>query len=330
MEGRKTGRKIRNAAVVLLVAGILVFIFGRDYQAILAEVRGISPWGLLLLLGAGMGYQLLEAAVFFTVLRGQLPSFGYGQAVTLTFLAVFGNTTTSGAGSIPLQSAYLYRRGLPVGSGIGLMMLEYILHKTSVFIYAAATMLIQGGWLRREIPSLMKYIYPGFAICGVIIAALLLLCTWTQVRRCLSWVIGRLPDREPWNRRRTEWERNLEALYDAAASLLRDRRRCLQVMLLNLCKLSWLYGIPFLCLRLLNVPGQEAGRVMALSSVMLLITGALPNVAGVGPMEFAFILLFSPGVGRVAASSALVLYRVATYFFPFLVSVGVVWRGRRD
>ena len=62
-------------------------------------------------------------------------------------------------------------------------------------------------------------------------------------------------------------------------------------------------------------------EVQLLSSLMLLITSALPNVAGVGPMEFAFLLLFSPWAGTAAASSALVLYRVAMYFFPFLLSV---------
>ena len=62
---------------------------------------------------------------------------------------------------------------------------------------------------------------------------------------------------------------------------------------------------------------------------MLLITSALPNVAGVGPVEFAFLLLFSQTADAGAASAALVLYRVATDFFPFLLSVIVFLREEK-
>ena len=70
-----------------------------------------------------------------------------------------------------------------------------------------------------------------------------------------------------------------------------------------------------------DLPGGNDAQMLA--SLMLLITSALPNVAGVGPMEFAFLLLFAPWADTAIASSALVLYRVATYFFPFLLSVVV-------
>ena len=68
---------------------------------------------------------------------------------------------------------------------------------------------------------------------------------------------------------------------------------------------------------------------LLLAALMLLITSALPNVAGVGPMEFAFLLLFAPWADTAIASSALVLYRVATYFFPFLLSVIVFLREEK-
>ena len=63
--------------------------------------------------------------------------------------------------------------------------------------------------------------------------------------------------------------------------------------------------------------------------VMLLLTGALPNVAGVGPTEFAFLLLFAPYAGQSGAALALVLYRAFTYYLPFLVSIGPFCRMGR-
>lgn len=56
---------------------------------------------------------------------------------------------------------------------------------------------------------------------------------------------------------------------------------------------------------------------------MHMIANALPNVAGIGPAEFSFLLVLSHYLAGGKLSSALVLYRTATYFFPFMVSIFV-------
>lgn len=97
----------------------------------------------------------------------------------------------------------------------------------------------------------------------------------------------------------------------------------------SLAKLFVLYSIPYAALRLVGCTALNFAQAQLLASLMLLITSALPNVAGVGPMEFAFLLLFAPWADTAIASSALVLYRVATYFFPFLLSVIVFLREEK-
>ena len=62
---------------------------------------------------------------------------------------------------------------------------------------------------------------------------------------------------------------------------------------------------------------------------MHLISNALPNVAGVGPVEFAFVLIFSHYMEYAQVSSALILFRVATFFFPFILSILVFLRAQR-
>lgn len=87
--------------------------------------------------------------------------------------------------------------------------------------------------------------------------------------------------------------------------------------------------VPFLSMRALNINSMTFGKTQTLSAIMLLLIGVLPNVSGAGPAEF-FLLLFTPLIGRVSAFSALILYRVATYFFPFLLSIGVFLKVRKN
>lgn len=331
MGNRKEVNKkgIVNGVLLLFIVLLLLRVFGKDYREIADRLSRLSPAGLILILGAGVVCQLLDAAVFHTVIHRNQLSFPYGSALTVTLLTVFANVTTSGIGSIPLQSFYLYRHGMPVGSGIGAMTLEYALHKTTVFFYAAVAMCIKGPWLCDTIPGLGAYLLPGFIINGVIITALILACTCEKVKQLLLWLPEKLPNTQKWEKRRAEWKHNLTCLYEETGRLLHSPSCCTQVLALNICKLTWMYLIPWLSMRVLGIGGPEATQVLSLSAAMLLITGAIPNVAGVGPMEFAFLMLFTPYIGSAQACSALVLYRVATYFLPFLMSLFVFWKVRR-
>ncbi|MGN1147456.1 MAG: hypothetical protein ACI4TB_03475, partial [Lachnospiraceae bacterium] len=209
------------------------------------------------------------------------------------------------------------------------MILQYVFHKTTVFLYAAFMILMQGQWLKSAIPGLVKYIYPGLIACALIIVFLVLLCTWTPIQQLLLWIIGRFPDTGKWGNRKDTWGSNLKILYAESKEMLRNRTCCRNAMILNLLKLFWLFMIPFVCMRALNITGITWGRTQTVSAIMLLLIGVLPNVSGAGPAEFSFLLLYTPLIGRVSAFSALILYRVATYFFPFLLSIGVFFKVRK-
>lgn len=122
----------------------------------------------------------------------------------------------------------------------------------------------------------------------------------------------------------------MEILYAESKEMLRNRTCCRNAMILNFLKLFWLFMVPFLSMRALNINSMTFGKTQTLSAIMLLLIGVLPNVSGADPAEFAFLLLFTPLIGRISAFSALILYRVATYFFPFLLSVSVFLKVRKN
>ena len=318
-------RKSLWAGLAMLVfLPLLVFwVFRDDYQEIWSNVRRAPAGGLLLLLGLGIAYQLLESAAGLTLIRSQLPDLRFWQAAEVTFLGVFANVATFSAGIIPLQSWYLYRRGLTAGSGAGTMTLEYTFHKSAILVYATVMLLLQGRWLAGQDAGLARYMLLGYGVCTLIIIGLLLLCAWAKLQRLACLGIDRLPEGGKWGARKTAWKLNLTALFAQSHRLLRDRRRLCQVLAWNSLKLFCLYLTLFLSIRLIGGAVLPLWRVQLLGGLMHIIVSALPNVAGMGPAEFSFLLVFSHFVGGGQLSSALILYRTATYFFPFIVSIFV-------
>ncbi|MGN0372777.1 MAG: YbhN family protein [Enterocloster sp.] len=310
-----------NLITVIILSLLVFLVFRKDYQKIIECLRHVSVLGVLLILSLDLGYQFLDSAARRILIHTRMPSFGMRQAAGITFLGIFGNVSTFSAGIIPMQSYYLYQYGVPAGSSIGMLVLIYVFHKITVFLYAAVMMLVHGKWIKEIMPELIRYINLGFVLCALIIIILVLICTWEALQRFGILAIEKLPDTDKWRERKETWRKNLESLYRESRNLLKNHRYCLKLILMDILKLSCLYMIPFWCMRVLELPGIGFWKAQALSSIMVLIAGALPNVAGMGPAELSFMLLFSVCIGRVQATAALVLYRVATYFFPFLISI---------
>ena len=113
----------------------------------------------------------------------------------------------------------------------------------------------------------------------VVSAALVLVCTWERVKSLALRCIGLLPETEKWAQRKASWRANVESLYGEAQHVLKNRSCCGKALALNILKFLCLYAAVFLSIRLVGGPALPFWRVQLLSSVMVLISSALPNVA---------------------------------------------------
>lgn len=323
--GNSKRKTIISSMITLFVlALVLTLVFRGQGKEVLQCLRTVPISGVLWLLLLAFGCPVLDAAAEWVALRPQMPSLTLGQALTAAYLNIFGNVVTMGAGSVPLQSWYLSLYGLLPGAGIGMLTSCYALQKVTVLIYATVMLILQGGWLRASNLNLSRYILLGYIVCGLIILTLILLCTWEKVQRLALWCIDKLPNTGKWAKRKSDWAKNIECLRTQSKALLSKRRRCGAIMALYAGKFFLLYTISYRSISLLGLDRLSFWRVQLLSAVMVLITNALPNVGGAGPAEFAFILLYSPYLGNTNAASAMVLYRMASYLLPFLVSIPFV------
>lgn len=320
---KKAGSVALNLAIL---AAVLYFIFHENYRDILLNLSRVEFRSLLPIIGAGLGYLALDAAACQVLLRSGLPGFTYREAVELTGLGVFCNVATFAAGTLPSQSIYLHHRGMRAGDSIGLLIMKYAVHKGAILVFAGVLLLPMGDSLRGSGLILLTGI--GMGVSAGIVGVLLLLCTCEGARRISVWTVRLLPAKGKWGRRREALERNLNSLHMAARTLAGEKKRLWLAFGFNILKLVCMYSAAFLALRCIGESSLSWGSSVALASFSQLLSGVLPNVAGMGSVEASFWWAFSPFLDGAAVSSALVLYRFATYFFPFLVSIGLVVRVR--
>ena len=323
-------KTVISLLVLAALTGIIVLLFKDNWAEITAALSQLSAWQVLVVLAIGLSYPLLEGCVAWVIVRSRIPGFRLWQGIDTAWCGTFGNVVTLGAGAVPVQTWYLHRCGLPVGPGVGLMTLQYVFHKTTVLLYATVMLLLQHKWLAANTTGVLKYLPMAYAVVALVIVALVLVCVSPLVQNLARWALGFLPKTEKWQQRRADWLEQLDVLGTESRLLLADKARCVQIFALQALKLFLLFCLPWLCIRFMQLSPLSFARVQLLTSLMLFVSNALPNVAGMGSIETAFLLLFSGFLPSGEVMSVLMLYRIASYYFVFAASaVGFFLAQRR-
>lgn len=150
----RPAKTLLSVLILLALTGVLVLVFKDNWDEISAALSQLRLWQVLLVLALGLTHPLLEGMCNWIAVRSRMPDYPLRCGLDVSWLGVFGNVAAFGAGSVPMQMYYLYRCGLPVGPGAGLLTLQYVSHKCTVLLYASVLLLVQGQWLRDNTTGL--------------------------------------------------------------------------------------------------------------------------------------------------------------------------------
>lgn len=331
------GKKKRSALLGLALFAVVTVVIFRVVQKmdpqtwqVLADVH--LGWVVVLFALSGL-YQLMEGVIFRRILGKNLPGFRLRNGLDVSYVGVFSFVAMVVGGKIPMQSLYLHRQGMAVSNAVGLLSVSYLFHRVTVLLWATGYLLADWGWIAGNLPGLASYLPLAYGVCIGVITGLLLVCTWGRVKQGVLWLIGRLPDTGKWPQRKQRWHDHIVLLYENTHSLMTDWAEVGKIFLLELGKLAALYLTPGLCAWVLGLGAENFWHILGLSGLMVLFSNVLPNVSGMGSVEVAFFLVFSHLFGA-STLSVLLLYRIGTYYLPFLFScvwmLGICRRLGRD
>lgn len=329
----KRGKKILLGTLpFLILALVLYFMFRNSFGNIWTQLRRSDPvWFIVILLLGGI-YLVIDALPFCILIRRSIPRFTLWDALQVTFLGIFLNVTTFGTGIKPGQMLYLYKKkGADVGESFAVLTLPYMFHKAAIILYATIMILWEGDFIRTRYPESYHYLYGGYGLSLIIILFLILVCASEKFHRILFYPLEKHVKKDSWRKQILHWKEEISKLQKEAYAIVRTPSIWAKLIPINLLKLTFWYIIPLVALKAvggcnltISVP-----EVLATSSFMQLIVGVIPVTGGMGATEVVYQLLYGVLFGEVTAGATMILYRMANYYVPFLVSVGFALRVKK-
>lgn len=333
---RKIKHKLLWQLGYIVLTLLLILLFGAFDPQLKTFLSGQlpihGPW-LLLCGGAMLGFWLFQAAGYTTIGKAVGAKTSYWMGIRITLYGEYYSAITPFAsGGQPMQLAYYMRYGVGAAKATTILAVRYIGYISSVCVCYLATMLLGGWQILQSMPLMLWLTVAGFVVNFLSIAVVWLLLRRPQlVRRLGQWLLGKLTRLPFLHGRQEKWEAGFEKWmqeFRIAAECIRNRPMpFLFAFLLMLLSVICLFSIAYLVYRALGLAQASFTDLFAMQLFLYLAAAFMPTPGAAGAMEGGFYLFFALVFPNELLYSAMILWRLLSYYSQLLVGGGFVVTG---
>lgn len=318
----------------MLFVGAIVYTFRDTAGPIMNQLAKTTPSVLIGICAMTVGYHLVEGLITTRLAREYNPNFSYRKGVGNAFFCSFYRVATLGSGAGVAGVVYLGENGVEHSIGFGLYMLQYAFHKISIALFSVTFFCVSWNYMYAHFNGYMWLLMAGYVVTIVITLILILLCCSTAFHkvlfRFLNWLDCKLNRR--FDVQIASLRGECQMLERASKHIIKKKSLVVEIILLSTVRNAFWYGIPYLIFA--GHTEITLVQTMAVTSLSVMLAAVIPAPGGIGSTELVFTSLFAGIVGTGLAGSAALLYRFATFIFPFILGLFLVIarriQGRKD
>ncbi len=317
----KRGTLARIIFVAVLIL-IILYTFWGSWQEIIERIVNTAPLTLIMIGSASVVYELIEGWIILSMGRIYNPDLRFYQAAYCAFYASFYRLSTLGTGSGIAAIVYLGRNGVGYSEATGMYMFIYTLHKISIAGFSGIFFLLNWAAMVSNYSRYGIYLILAYILTAVIAIFFAMLIVFPPFHRVILLLLKKLNFRGRLDNIIERVEEGLQIMEETAPGLLKNGKIIVTTILRDFLKLCFWYSIPFLVL--LQTGGVSLKMSLGVTSLAVTTAAVIPTPAGIGSSELIMTGLYSLLVGVENAAAATLLYRIATFIFPFVVGAVLI------
>ena len=322
-------KKVSMALRLLLVAvivSVVVYTFRDLGPSIWAELVRTPGRVIGAILLASFLYEVVEGTITTVLSKVYHPGFSPLSGIGCAFFASFYRLATLGTGSGAAVVVYLHDRGVEYSKATGMYALQYAFHRIGIALFAGIFSLLNLGFLRVHYASYRLAMVGGFALTTGISALIFFFCLSRRAHRLILGIIGYFNKNGRLDSFALSLREEVQLFEEGSKDLFQEKRRVAAILGLNLLKQAFWCMIPWLVLG--GGGGLTLSQCLMLTSLSVTLATVIPSPAGIGSSEFVLISLYAVLLGGGRAGSVALLYRFATFVFPFAAGIPVALHQR--
>lgn len=314
-------KMILKIVFVLLLLAAVFYTFHGSAGEMKKQMQQTAPWVIAAILGLSVLYHLLEGWIILLFARKGNLHFTYRQGVECAFYCAFYRVSTLGSGAGVAGVFYLERSGIEVSHATAMYMIQYVWHKIAIAVFCGICFFFDFSSMEDKFGSYHWALLAGYFITIIICVVLVLSVCSKKFHQLLLWLMEKCNRKGKLDEKIELVKEKFQLLEEESVDLLKDKKLMAIVMLINLIKLFFWYVIPYVILRGNGSVQTGVLDAVTITALSVMLAAVIPAPAGIGAVEFMMMVLFGVVTDAGSAGTAAILYRVATFVFPFLAGI---------
>ncbi len=331
MERLKTaGKYILNFLIILAIGALSLFLsVGSEGKDFIDALVTSDKRFIFVMAGLMLCYYLIDALILFIICKELKYRITYKQSFVTNMTGVlFSDLTPSSTGGQFAQVYVFHNQGVPAGIGSGILAMCFVTYQIVIIVYATAAMLLNHTIIFANQQTTVIAVV-GFIVNVVITGSFFLATKLKKFHTfltvsCLKFLekIHLVKDYDKTSKTVTK---SFEEFRNVSSILFSRKSLFFKVCLCHALKLTLLYSVPFFAALALKVPLTAGNypKFLSLAAAISLFNTFMPIPGASGGSEASFVLLFG-FLGQATASSAMLIWRMLTFYFGLLLSILIV------
>ncbi|MCI8553585.1 MAG: flippase-like domain-containing protein [Clostridiales bacterium] len=331
-------KKLNMILILLSLLALFVYMGCVDgFDKIWAAVCAANPFwiaGAVLLMVA---YWLLEAVILHLVVLKFSRRQRFFRTLHTSMIGQFFNCITpSASGGQPMQAVHMVKSGVPLGHATCALLIKFMVYQTTLTLYSLVILLIKYQEFSSQIHGFGFLILIGFFISAAVMAGLVCICFF---RRFTRWaaegvvsLLHRLHLVRDKQARLDYIERELCQFHDSFHVIRQNIGMIVGMTALSAVQLTVFYLIPYCIYLSFGLGGAPVSTVLSAQSFVSLMSSFVPLPGAMGGAEFSFHVLFDTLMPEQVLSTAILFWRLITFYLPILTGLFFVahFRSRKQ
>jgi len=307
---------------VLFVATFFLFYLafsGQSLESLWQQLKTLNGFFLGFAFLLMVLYWLLEAGVLHSItvfLHGGQKFLG---SLKTTMVGQFFNSVTPFAtGGQPAQLVNMIQAGVPASGASSILTVKFLIYQSVLTIYSIFIMLLKASFFRLEIPRFFFLAEIGFIVNSFVIALTLLFAYRRNfTKRLLTLVynlLAKLKIIKNPEKSKQALETGLEKFHSYTKLIFSNKTVLFKTTLFTMLQLTAFFLIPYFIYRAFGFNTANWLDILAADAFVTMVTSFVPLPGGSGGAEGGFYLFFRLFFTPASIGSALLVWRVWTFY----------------
>ncbi|WP_088809696.1 MULTISPECIES: lysylphosphatidylglycerol synthase transmembrane domain-containing protein [Listeria] len=307
--------------ILIISSAFIIWQFrGVDMEQFIQEIKNVNVWWLLVAFLFMLIYWLFEAVVLH---KSILPTFqkeNFFSSFRITMIGQFFNTITPmQAGGQPAQLYALVKKGLDIGVASSILLFKFIIYQAMIVINFIVVLIFGFHYLLTgALPQVKYLVLIGFTVHLAVVVGLILVGKSYRftaklvhlILKPFSWFMKK----ERIQKIQAVVDDKIASFHEESGRISHDRKLIWSASIYTSLQLWAYFVIPYFILLGIGVSNLNLFMVITFHAFIMMFATVVPTPGGTGGAEYTFTLLFGPLLVSVKLLTALLLWRIITYY----------------